>query len=361
MRDTARIADDALRGWYESNDNPALEKLNWNHYRELIDTITGSIGGGPAASKFLYEHPESLQDLKFGLRKPYSVWTDYSDPGTEGAPLIAVGGLTNVKQRFDFLTLDTYPELRVLALNMAGRGESGWLVELTDYHLDAYVEQLKQFLDHLGLESCSLLGSSLGGSAIIKFAANFPERVRSLVLNDSSPFIPTERRARRAVAVARHYVFQSPAQMFRRTGAAAKYSGPSLDAVLLHNAHHKTRWSDAEMGRVYRHDLRALLAYRAESTANLDLWQDWQHVQCPVLLIHGELSDAVQTNTIDKMRSTHDAFSVIHLAGTGHTPSLSDGALNQRISDWIRSDTNFENDQHHQTNYQPTKVLYTTQ
>ena len=104
--------------------------------------------------------------------------------------------------------------------------------------------------------------------------------------------------------------------MFRRTGAAAKHEGPAPDAVLLHSAHNKTCWSENENGRIYRHDLRAMLAYRAEADSSLDLWNEWNQLRCPVLLLHGTQSDSTTNETVDRMRN-HDNISVIHVEDTG--------------------------------------------
>lgn len=322
----------------------------------MVGAIANSTDCWPEKKNFNYFHGLHLQDEEFGYGKPYLVRLTYSDSGGEGHPIIAIGGITNVIQRFDFLSMDAAPEVRVISLDLAGRGLSGWLVELSDYHLDSYVEQLSQLMDALELDSCSLLGSSLGGSTALAFAARFPNRVRSIVLNDSGPYIPVERRSRRAKVVARHYVFQNPAQMFKRTGASEKHAGPTLDAVLLHTAHSKTRWSEEEDGRVYRHDLRALLAYRAESTQSLDLWHYWSEVRCPVLVIHGMLSDALEQDTLDRMRA-YSHLSVIHVEDTGHTPTLSDFPLNQKIVNWILNQDQFE-DAIYRIEYSPPKVIY---
>ena len=357
MLSTAHRADVALRERYVVRGSPQPENVDWSDYEALIEALTTGIGGGPAMRSFTYEHPVRLQNPDTGVGKPYPVRLAYSDPGGDGEPVIAIGGLTNVAQRFDFLALDAAPALRVIGLDLAGRGHSGWLAELSDYHLETYVEQLGQLMDHLGLASCTLLGSSLGGSTAIRFAARHPERVRRIVLNDSSPYIPVERRARRAKAVARHYVFRSPADVFRRTGAAEKHSGPAPDAVLLHSAHHRTRWSEEEAGRVYRHDLRALLAYRTEARNSLDLWDDWAEVKCPVLLIHGVQSDATSEETVGRMRSLDD-LSVVHVPDTGHTPTLSDGLLIDEVVRWVCDDRPFGEDRIRPAADWPKRVLY---
>ena len=353
----ARRADRALSETYAALGSPHPTSLTWDDYDALVEAIDAGLGGSPAASGFTYEHPEHLQDPDTGVGKPYVVRLTYSDPGGGGEPVVAMGGLTNVAQRFDFLSLDAAPALRVVGMEFAGRGRSGWLAEISDYHLDAYVEQLRQLLGHLEFDSCTLLGSSLGGSTAIRFAARYPERVRRLVLNDSGPFIPVERRARRAKAVGRHYVFASPGEVFRRTGAAQRHSGPAPDAVLLHTAHHRTRWSDEERGRVYRHDLRALLAYRAEARSSLDLWDDWTRVQCPVLLIHGVESDATSDETIARMRGV-GGLSVIHVPRTGHTPTLCDAELIEEIVRWVQDDRPFDEDRILPFPQWPARLLY---
>ncbi len=341
----ARRASAALREWYVRR-GPPLETMDWDEYGAMVEAVVAAMGERPPLRRFVYRHRLAHQDTDMGVGKPYAVRLCYADPGGSGEPVIAVGGIINVLQRFDFLALDAAPSLRIIALDYAGRGRSGWLAEVSDYHLDSYVEQIVQLMDHLGLESCTLLGSSLGGSAAVRLAARNPGRVRRIVLNDSAPYIPAARRARRARAVARHYVFRDPAEMLRRSAAAEKNGGPVPDAVLLHTAHHRTRWSDDEDGRVYRHDLRALLAYRNEAGSALDLWDDWQAVKCPVLLLRGMLSDATSEESVDRMRR-RGGLSVIRVSDTGHTPSLSDSALTERLVEWIGDDRPFDEDRVH--------------
>ncbi len=350
-------ADSALREWYASKGSPSVETFDWSHYDAMVSSVRCSIPDWPFRFSFTYIHSEQLQDKEFGLGKPYEIPLNATDPGGDGLPIIAIGGLINVAQRFDFMSLDLMPHFRLISLDLAGRGRSGWMAEQSDYTLDAYVEQLRQLMDFLKFDCCILLGSSLGGSIALRFAANNPDRVRKIILNDSGPFIPLERRARRASAVGRHYVFRSPAELLRRTGAATRPVGYAPDAVLLHNFHHKTRWSDDEGGRIYRHDLRATLAYRNIAVQDLNLWDEWNHLTCPVLLLHGTESDATSTNTINRMRE-HPDLSVIHVHGAGHTPSLGDFGLTQLIAEWLKFDRPYSADIEFRTAYNPVRLFY---
>jgi 3-oxoadipate enol-lactonase len=50
----------------------------------------------------------------------------------------------------------------------------------------AFVEDLRQLLDHLGIEKAALVGQSMGGWTVLGFAAAYPRRVSALVLCDTS-------------------------------------------------------------------------------------------------------------------------------------------------------------------------------
>ena len=353
----AHRADAALREEYARRGSPPPQALNWEDYASLIDAMDAGLGERPAMHSFAYEHPLRLQDPETGVGKPYSLRLAYSDPGGDGEPVVAIGGLTNVAQRFDFFALDAAPELRVIGLDLAGRGHSRLargVVRLSPRDLCRAARAAHGASRTFVLHPVGLFARRIDRH---HFAARYPERVRRIVLNDSGPYIPVERRARRARAVARHYVFRSPAEVFRRTGAAQKHSGPAPDAVLLHTAHHRTRWSDDEDGRVYRHDLRALLAYRSDARSSLDLWEEWARLKCPVLLIHGLQSDATTDETIDRMRGI-DGFSVIHVPDTGHTPTLSDGPLIADVARWVCEDRPFAQDLIRPTADWPRRILY---
>jgi 3-oxoadipate enol-lactonase len=50
----------------------------------------------------------------------------------------------------------------------------------------AFVEDLHELLDHLGIERAALAGQSMGGWTVLGFAAAFPDRVSALVLCDTT-------------------------------------------------------------------------------------------------------------------------------------------------------------------------------
>ena len=284
---------------------------------------------------FDYHHPVRLQRCTRRLRKPYAVKVAYTEWGDVGNPIVVcVGGVANTAMRFNYLAADLESHFRVVCMDWVGRGRSGWMADQGDYSLGTYAEQLRQLIDHLGGGPVILLGSSLGGSAAIELAARHPGMVSRLILNDIGPFIPKKRRKRRAQTLARHYVFRDPADLLRKIGASQKNDGPISDDIRFNVTFHQTKWSDEEGGRIYRHDTRALQAYKIDAQESLDQWRLWKKIHCPVLLIHGMISDALLPPTIRRMKQNHNV-TVMHVPDTGHTPVLSDRNQNWFIHEWL--------------------------
>lgn len=96
--------------------------------------------------------------------------------------IVAVHGITANSQTWRLLAQTLAPAASVLAVDLRGRGQSVGLPG--PYGLDAHADDLLAVLDHFGLERPLLVGHSLGGYIVVRFAVEHPERVASLVLVD---------------------------------------------------------------------------------------------------------------------------------------------------------------------------------
>ncbi len=309
---------------------------DWNQYMAMASQVVGRFHGQFRLEHFEYLHPVRLQPATPPrLRKPYTVSVAYTEWGPADAPVVlCCGGVANVAMRFNYLASDLSDRFRVVCMDWLGRGRSGWLAAEGDYSLATYAEQLRQMILHLGGRPVTLLGSSMGGSAAIELIARHPRLVGRLILNDIGPHIPARRRKRRADTLARHYVFRKPADLLRKLGASQKNDGPASDDIRFNLSFHQTRWSEDEGGRVYRHDVRALQAYRRDAQSSLQQWAQWERVRCPLLLIHGLQSDALLLPTIRRMSRRKD-ITVMHIPDTGHTPLLADRNQIWFVRDWL--------------------------
>src|SRR5690554_6222946 len=108
----------------------------------------------------------------------------YLDQG-EGHPVVylhgsgsGASGHSNFKGNYPFLAANGY---RVIVPDLIGYGYSD-KPEDVDYTLDFFVQCVKQTLDAIGIERCSLVGNSLGGAIALQFALDYPENVATLNL-----------------------------------------------------------------------------------------------------------------------------------------------------------------------------------
>lgn len=309
----------------------------WLAYEYRARQLDERYAGSFSARRFDYVQPTRLQPgVPSRLRKAYTVSVAYTDWGrAEADLLVCVGGVANCGHRFHPLAAHLEDDFRVICLDLLGRGQSGWLGDQSEYGINTYVEQLRQTLVHLGARRIALLGSSLGGTLAIVFAARYPAAVGRLILNDTGPFIPAGRRRRRAETLARHYVFRSPAELQRKVGVAQRNDGPVGADVRDYISYHQTRWSEADQGRIYRHDPRALLAYRDEAARSVNVWSAWERLCQPVLVLHGTESDTLLDPTLRRMKR-RSAVSVIDIPDTGHTPVLDNADHARMIRGWLQ-------------------------
>jgi 3-oxoadipate enol-lactonase len=108
------------------------------------------------------------------------------DRGT-GPGLMLVHGFTGAKEDFADHLDDLARDHRVVAFDLRGHGASDAPDDPARYSLDRFAADLGNVADALGLDSFRLLGHSMGGMIVRRYALAAPERVHALVLMDTSP------------------------------------------------------------------------------------------------------------------------------------------------------------------------------
>jgi pimeloyl-ACP methyl ester carboxylesterase len=113
------------------------------------------------------------------------ITTSYYDEG-QGPILLLLHGFTGSKLDFhDQLGWFT-DKFRVIVPDNRGHGESTNTEDQNGYSLKLLVEDLESFIDSLGLNDIHLLGHSMGGMVVIRYALAHPEKLSSLMLMDTS-------------------------------------------------------------------------------------------------------------------------------------------------------------------------------
>ena len=169
---------------------------------------------------------------------------------------------------------------------------------------------------HLGGRPVTLLGSSMGGSAAIELIARHLRLVGRLILNDIGPHPGAPAQAARRHA-GRPLRLQEAGRPAAQAWAPRKERRPGERRHPLQPRFHQTRWSEDEGGRICRHDVRAMQAYRRDAQTSLRQWAQWGIVRVPMLLIHGLQSDALLLPTVRRMSRRKD-ITIMHPRHRAH-------------------------------------------
>lgn len=242
----------------------------------------------------------------------------YTDEG-HGIPLLCLAGLTRNGRDFDYVA-PHLPPLRLIRLDYRGRGQSDWTGAET-YTIGQESQDVLALLDHLGIESAAILGTSRGGLIGMVLAAVAPDRVRGLILNDVGPVIDPLGLAR-----IQDYIGQRPnARSHAAMAVALQHAMTGFDAPpsrWMEEARKHYVQTDQGLDLTYDPALRnAFVAAMAQPAA--DLWPLFMAAaQKPLALIRGANSDLLTQATADEMAQRAPDMILAEVPGRGHVPFL---------------------------------------
>jgi 2-succinyl-6-hydroxy-2,4-cyclohexadiene-1-carboxylate synthase len=110
----------------------------------------------------------------------------------EGYPLLLLHGFTGDSSTWMPFCKTWGLHSRMIIPDIIGHGKTEAPPQLERYQIESAAHDLNQILENLGVEKTDLLGYSMGGRLALTFAMLFPEKVRRLILESSSPGLATE-------------------------------------------------------------------------------------------------------------------------------------------------------------------------
>ena len=200
---------------------------------------------------------------------------------------------------------------------------------MAEYKLSFYARLAADLMEQLGVERAHWVGTSMGGVIGTVCAAGLivPElkdRILSLVLNDNAP-----RLAEPALERIRNYAgtppaFDSMAQLEAFFRQVYKPYGWLSDAQWRRLT--ETSMRRLPDGRVTPHYDPAIVRQFIDHPRDYDLWDHYDRLRIPVLLLRGAESDLVLADAAAEMMTRGPGLlgltRVVEVAGCGHAPAL---------------------------------------
>lgn len=244
-----------------------------------------------------------------GLHLHFLRWGESS-----GVPLVLLHGLRAYAQTWESLVQSLGPGYCIYALDQRGRGLSDWASPDT-YHTQSYVEDLEDWVAHLGLTRFVLLGHSLGGANALEYARQHPGRLLGLMIEDIGPGSSSQGDG---AARIRREMSQTPLQFenwdLARAFWQASRPGLSEQGLTSRLAHSMKESGD---GVTWRHDQQGIATARL-SIEPTDLWPAVRALDCPSLFIRGGRSDFLPAQTLQAMSACNPNIRTVEVADASH-------------------------------------------
>jgi pimeloyl-ACP methyl ester carboxylesterase len=104
----------------------------------------------------------------------------------DGTPLVLAYGIGGNTTHWDVNVAGLAAKHRLVLWDPRGHGRSESPEDPARYSFDRWVEDMRSVMDTVGLRKAHVGGLSLGAGIATRFALEYPTRVRSLVVTNSS-------------------------------------------------------------------------------------------------------------------------------------------------------------------------------
>jgi pimeloyl-ACP methyl ester carboxylesterase len=249
---------------------------------------------------------------------------DYGRAGTGSTPVLCLAGLTRNSKEFHPIASHLSATRRVLALDLRGRGRSGYDPNWHNYNPMIYVRDVVSLLATLGIPRVVILGTSLGGICAMGLGAAAPTHLAGVILNDVGPTLDPNGISRIAGYVGRDVRMPDLATAAAALKQQFSAAYPARDDAFWLNLADAIFVADPADGNFrLDYDLRIGEALReqAKSGAAIDLWPLYRgFAKLPVLAVRGALSDVLDAETFDRMAVEKPDLVRLLIPNVGHTP-----------------------------------------
>lgn len=225
---------------------------------------------------------------------------------TEAVPLLLLHGwghsINNIRGLGQLLAKDR----QVHMIDLPGHGNSAEPDGV--WGMEHFSKRVLDYIDEIGFAQVDIVGHSFGGKTGIKFGAMFPDRIRKLVLINSSG-LPPRRSLKKRIRIFYINILRKTLKKIDSTFSRKLFEEwfvPRFASPDYLNA-----------GTIRKTFVR---------TVNEDLTKELQSLECPTFLLWGELDTETPLDSGKRMQQLIRGSEMKVLDGKGHEPFVGAGA-----------------------------------
>jgi pimeloyl-ACP methyl ester carboxylesterase len=262
---------------------------------------------------------------------------EWGDPANSRV-LVCAHGLTRQGRDFDTLARALCGDYRVVCPDVVGRGRSDRLTNPYNYQVPQYVADMVTLLARLNAASVDWVGTSMGGLIGLGVAGLAGSPLRRLVLNDIGPTIEAASLVRIGAYLGDPVHWPTLDEAADAMWAISSGFGPHTRAQWL--ALTEPQLVADGTGFKPRYDPGIALPFRAATpeiaqAGEALLWQAYDSLTLPTLLLRGAESDLLSHATAQNMTERGPRARLVEFAGVGHAPMLVQPDQVQVVRDFL--------------------------
>lgn len=289
-------------------------------------------------------------DANGGHRMAYWQW---GDPAAAHV-VVCVHGLSRQGRDFDTLAAHLVKivegNIRVVCADVVGRGQSDWLKDPMGYQVPAYAADMLLLLGALqaqaAIATLDWVGTSMGGLIGLAFCGQpglpLPVPLNKLVLNDVGPAIEWQSIVRIGSYLGLPVSFNSLQEGADAIWAISTSFGPHSPEQWLALSVPMLRPVTSEPGSKLRlhYDPALAAPFKSATKESMQqsekmLWQLYDNITVPTLLLRGAESDLLSPATALAMTLRGPKARLVEFAGVGHAPTLVAESQLAAIADFL--------------------------
>lgn len=253
---------------------------------------------------FQSDEPRSGVFQSDGLNLHYVEWG-----ATESPPMILLHHINSHARTWDRFARSMRDDFRVIALDLRGHGDSDW-AEAGGYTTEDYAADVAALVRHLDLQPAVVLGGSTGGRVGLVYAAQNPDQVLALIMEDVGAVRPQRIADNFAERLTRgDPEFDTEAEWAEELRRSNRRADPEVFSRLA--MHGTRRLPSGKLG--LKRDPALLAELRP-----IELWDAVRELRAPLLLILGAESTIVGPDQTEMFRSIRPDVEIVTIPDAGH-------------------------------------------
>jgi 2-succinyl-6-hydroxy-2,4-cyclohexadiene-1-carboxylate synthase len=244
-----------------------------------------------------------------------------AEAGTGGRPLLLVHGFTGAKEDFaDYLDRLAACGWHAVAPDLRGHGASEQPDDEASYSLERFAADLIALVDALGWEQFVLLGHSMGGMIAQQLVLSHSQRVRGLVLMDTTHG-PIDWIERETFALGASMVREQGMRALMELQRDVRENDPLATPAFLRLLNERPGYAEFCDAKLLSSSAAMWQAMAPELLTQADRLERLATVDMPTLVIVGEQDTPFVAHS-ERMAKTMPHARLVIVPDAGHSPQF---------------------------------------